>query len=148
MSKYNELTTTGIRWTEFYQLQGYLDSEDDVLRIRYDEEHKVALENGEKFSSRDGSNVTIDISTRNSNLEFALLDKDGNLTEEIVKIGDVKLLLQSLYRYLADRRDAEPSPYPSWSYCQISGNWLAPTPKPDDGLEYYWNEVDLSWTKI
>lgn len=36
-----------------------------------------------------------------------------------------------------------PSPYPSWV---IDGNdWVAPTPYPNDGKAYYWDEDLLSW---
>ena len=36
-----------------------------------------------------------------------------------------------------------PSPYPSWSW---DGNvWLPPTPMPDDGKAYVWDEGTTSW---
>jgi hypothetical protein len=43
-------------------------------------------------------------------------------------------------------RDAfiAPQPYPSWSLdeqCQ----WRAPTPKPDDGAYYHWDETARTW---
>ena len=36
-----------------------------------------------------------------------------------------------------------PKPFDSWTRQQ--GKWIAPTPKPTDGLTYYWNETDLAW---
>jgi hypothetical protein len=37
-----------------------------------------------------------------------------------------------------------PSPYPSWTLDQ-DWQWIPPTPKPDDGKFYMWNEQTLSW---
>jgi hypothetical protein len=39
---------------------------------------------------------------------------------------------------------AEPQPYPSWV---LDGNyvWQPPTPMPDDGNGYYWDEDTTSW---
>jgi len=37
-----------------------------------------------------------------------------------------------------------PQPFPSWT---LDGNhdWQPPTPKPDDGGLYGWNEAELKW---
>lgn len=37
-----------------------------------------------------------------------------------------------------------PQPYPSWT---LDGNfdWQPPTPMPDDGTEYFWDETNLVW---
>ena len=40
-----------------------------------------------------------------------------------------------------------PSPYPSWSLDQ-NFDWQAPTPKPEDGNLYTWDEESLSWIEI
>ena len=36
-------------------------------------------------------------------------------------------------------------PYASWTLDEATLVWSAPTPKPDDGLKYRWNEEALSW---
>ena len=36
-----------------------------------------------------------------------------------------------------------PQPYPSW--IRSGSFWDAPTPRPDDGQLYFWNETTLSW---
>jgi hypothetical protein len=40
----------------------------------------------------------------------------------------------------------EPQPYPSWTL--DGGVWVAPTPIPTDGKEYYWDEPSLQWVEI
>jgi len=44
-------------------------------------------------------------------------------------------------------RDAfyAPQPYPSWILNDTSCLWEAPTPIPDDGQRYEWNESTTSW---
>lgn len=41
----------------------------------------------------------------------------------------------------------EPQPYPSWTISAPDWIWKAPTPKPDDGKEYNWDEGSLSWVE-
>ena len=47
-------------------------------------------------------------------------------------------------------RDAfiEPKPYPSWELNENTCIWEAPTPRPDDGKDYYWDEDTISWKEI
>jgi hypothetical protein len=47
-------------------------------------------------------------------------------------------------------RDAfiPPSPFPSWALNEDTCLWDAPTPKPDDGKPYYWDEETLAWVEI
>jgi hypothetical protein len=41
-----------------------------------------------------------------------------------------------------------PKPYDSWSLNQDTYVWEAPTPYPDTGRLYKWNEDTLSWDEI
>lgn len=41
-----------------------------------------------------------------------------------------------------------PQPYPSWSLNTETVMWEAPTPYPDDGKVYEWNEDSLSWIPV
>lgn len=47
-------------------------------------------------------------------------------------------------------RDAfiPPSPFPSWLLNEDTCLWDAPTPYPDDGKPYYWDEDTLSWIEV
>tara|TARA_Y100001949_G_scaffold173584_1_gene179457 strand:+ start:115 stop:498 length:384 start_codon:yes stop_codon:yes gene_type:complete len=40
-----------------------------------------------------------------------------------------------------------PSPYPSWSLDE-NYVWQPPTPMPDDGNVYYWDEDTTSWVDV
>jgi len=44
-------------------------------------------------------------------------------------------------------RDAfiPPKPFPSWVLNEETCLWEAPTPMPDDGQRYQWDEATLSW---
>jgi hypothetical protein len=41
-----------------------------------------------------------------------------------------------------------PKPYNSWTLNETSCLWEAPTPKPDDGNLYNWNEETVSWEQL
>jgi hypothetical protein len=40
-----------------------------------------------------------------------------------------------------------PRPYPSWSLDAETCDWVAPTPMPNDGDWYTWDESTQSWVK-
>ena len=41
-----------------------------------------------------------------------------------------------------------PQPYPSWTLNQSTWLWEAPTPYPQDGKIYQWDEKTLSWVEV
>tara|TARA_R110000822_G_scaffold86391_3_gene201422 strand:- start:99 stop:440 length:342 start_codon:yes stop_codon:yes gene_type:complete len=49
-----------------------------------------------------------------------------------------------------NERDAfiAPKPYESWVLDEAICVWEAPTPYPDDGKTYQWNEASQSWTEF
>ena len=53
------------------------------------------------------------------------------------------------YKY-DESRDAfiAPKPYNSWTLNETSCLWEAPTPYPDDGNLYIWDEENLTWNLI
>lgn len=46
-----------------------------------------------------------------------------------------------------EARDAfvPPQPYPSWILNEETCTWRPPTPYPEDGADYYWDEDTVSW---
>lgn len=42
----------------------------------------------------------------------------------------------------------KPKPYASWVLNVETCQWQSPTPMPDDGKAYGWNELTLSWVEI
>ena len=50
------------------------------------------------------------------------------------------------YSYDAGRDAFIPQkPYPSWTLDEDTCQWLSPTPYPDDGKKYDWNESNQEW---
>ena len=47
-------------------------------------------------------------------------------------------------------RDAfiAPSPYSSWVLDEATCQWAAPTPHPDDGKRYAWDEDSTAWVEV
>ena len=47
-------------------------------------------------------------------------------------------------------RDAfiAPKPYPSWVLGEATCQWAAPTPHPDDGKLYNWDEDSTAWVEV
>jgi len=98
---------------------------------------------------------------------FAEIDKDGKVLRVIVAeqdfinsgaVGDSFNWVQTSYNnnfrkqyagrgYTYDKaKDVfiRPQPYPSWAL-DDNDDWQPPTPMPDDGKEYYWDEPSTSW---
>lgn len=38
-----------------------------------------------------------------------------------------------------------PQPFPSWTLDDVSTEWAPPTPRPEDGRMYAWDEPTLRW---
>ena len=41
-----------------------------------------------------------------------------------------------------------PQPFESWTLNEETAQWEAPTPYPDDGKRYLWDEATTSWVEI
>ena len=53
------------------------------------------------------------------------------------------------YTYDAER-DAfyAPQPFSSWTLDEETCWWVSPTPHPDDGKPYFWDETNLAWVEV
>lgn len=49
-----------------------------------------------------------------------------------------------------EMRDAfiPPQPYLSWIFNEETLDWEAPTPHPQDGNDYYWDETSKEWKQV
>lgn len=65
---------------------------------------------------------------------------NGNFRKNYAGIG---------YAYDATR-DAfiAPQPFPSWTINEATCQWQAPTPMPQDGKRYSWDEATTSWKEM
>lgn len=80
---------------------------------------------------------------------------DGNTVANVIVVdADWQSDDAAHVEYTADRPAAigwqydgtgfiPPQPYPSWVLTDYQ--WHAPTPKPDDGNAYWWDEDNLTW---
>ena len=98
---------------------------------------------------------------------FAKIDKDNIVTEVIVAeqdfinsgaVGDSFLWVQTSYNnnfrkhyagigYTYDKVNdvfIKPQSHASWTL-DASFDWQPPTPMPDDGKRYVWNEATTTW---
>jgi hypothetical protein len=41
-----------------------------------------------------------------------------------------------------------PQPLPSWTLNEATARWISPTPYPQDGRGYSWNEEKLTWEEV
>lgn len=76
------------------------------------------------------------------------------LTQMALDGGYDEVIVQPKEKYsigvgyiLDDEGDFVPpsGPYPSWTFDKSIGSWEAPTPYPNDGFPYQWDESSLSW---
>jgi hypothetical protein len=74
------------------------------------------------------------------NTNWVQTSYNGNIRKNYAGIG---------YTYDASR-DAfiAPQPFSSWVLNENNCIWEAPTPKPDDGKFYRWDEATTSWVEV
>lgn len=65
---------------------------------------------------------------------------NANIRKKFAGIGDEYLEKEDSFR--------SPSPFSSWVWKAKSWTWEAPTPKPDDGNDYSWDEDSTSWVIV
>ena len=113
------------------------------------------------FAKLDQNNVVLEVHSVNNNdllqdgvesetkgIQF-LVDWSGGYTnwKQTSYNGNIrKNYAGSGYTYDA-QRDAfiPPQPFPSWGLNESTCLWDAPTPMPNDGQRYYWDEATTSW---
>jgi len=64
---------------------------------------------------------------------------NGNIRKQFAGIGD-------FYDNVKDKF-IRPSPYPSW-VLNDTDDWISPTPLPDDGKGYEWDEETKKWVQV
>jgi hypothetical protein len=65
---------------------------------------------------------------------------NGNIRKNYAGIG---------FTYDFDRDAFIPiKPYASWMLNEDTCTWLPPTPYPNDGLIYFWNESEVAWELV
>jgi hypothetical protein len=113
------------------------------------------------FAKLDQNNVVLEVHSVNNNdllqdgvesetkgIQF-LVDWSGGYTnwKQTSYNGNIRKNYAGIgYTYDA-QRDAfiPPQPFPSWGLNESTCLWDAPTPMPNDGQRYYWDEATTSW---
>ena len=72
------------------------------------------------------------------------------LWKETWKDGSKRKNFAGMGHTYDETRDAfiRPQPFPSWTLNEDTCDWNPPTPFPDDGKKYIWNEETTSWEEI
>ena len=76
-------------------------------------------------------------------LFFGTCDDDADLTVS----GVVATYTAEEYQALKTAEHQARKPYASWIGNEATMEWDAPTPYPDDGKRYSWNEEQLAWVE-
>jgi len=116
------------------------------------------------FAKLDENNVVLEVNVVNNNdllqdgveseakgIQF-LVDWSGGYTnwKQTSYNGKIRKNFAGVgYTYDA-QRDAfiPPQPFPSWGLNESTCLWDAPTPMPNNGQRYYWDEPTTSWVVI
>jgi hypothetical protein len=75
----------------------------------------------------------------------------GNFRGQVCKRTSYNGNIRKNYAGIGFTYDSErdafipPKPFKSWILDEDTCQWHAPTPKPTDGLTYFWNESELAW---
>lgn len=117
------------------------------------------------FAQLDENNVVVQVIVINNN---ELLDENGNESEAKgiafcqSLLGEATRWIQTSYnnkfrcRYASiegtydKTRDVflYKKPYPSWILNEVNFEWDPPTPYPNDGKRYNWDEATVSWIEV
>jgi len=77
-----------------------------------------------------------------------LLDNLGGTWIKTSYNGNIRKRYAGTGYFYDEERDVfiAPQPFTSWILNEETTDWEAPTPMPDDGKFYYWDEASLRWT--
>jgi hypothetical protein len=62
--------------------------------------------------------------------------------------GVLQVLTENEYQALKTAEHQARKPYPSWIGNEETMTWDAPTPYPDNGKRYTWDEPTTSWVEV
>ena len=111
MPNYQQTSVAGDCWTRAYRIE--MDNpygENQQAKIKFLEEKLCNFSDGTVISqvitvTKLEELVEEFLTLENTNTEFPLFDKNGNSLNRSVSYNDVYVILQSLYMFLAEKRD-------------------------------------------
>jgi hypothetical protein len=75
---------------------------------------------------------------------YGVCDDDADLTI----VGVLEVLTESEWAQRKHDEFYARQPFPSWVWNSETLIWSSPTPYPDDGKTYRWNEATTSWVEV
>ena len=110
------------------------------------------------YAMLDGNNIVTQVIVGKEDNERNWEDYYGGKQTSYNTYGGVhsggKTPLRKNYAAIGDTYDADrdafyaPQPFPSWTLNEDSCIWEPPTPYPDDGKLYDWDEDTTSWVEV
>jgi hypothetical protein len=114
-----------------------LDETNNVIRVHVLNNAVITDDNGNEQEQ-----VGVDFLTQHNGGVgwYKQTSYNGNFRKNYAGVG---------YTY-DQARDAfiPPQPYPSWTLNEDTCRWDAPTPYPEDGKRYSWDEATTSWKEV
>jgi len=77
-------------------------------------------------------------------LLYGTCDDDADTT----LVGVLKVLSQVEFDAVKQAEYIGRQPYPSWVGDIDTMSWQPPTPYPQDGKHYYWDELTINWVEV
>lgn len=103
------------------------------------------------FAEIDENNVVIQILVTDNNAPNEgydwLVENLGGTWIQTSYNGTIRKNFAGIGFTYHSERDAfiAPKPFDSWLLDEETCQWKSPTPYPDDGFTYFWNEAELAW---
>lgn len=112
-----------------------LGTDNIVLRVVVIHNNECLDENGQESEAK-GAEFCRELFGGN----WVQTSYNGNIRKNYAGIGFVYDPVRNAF--------IAPKPYESWVINEETCQWVAPTPYPDDGKQYYWDETSTSWIEI
>jgi len=114
-----------------------LDEHDNVLRVIVVADADTSDVDGNEIES-----IGVAFCQRlfGANTRWAKTSYNGNIRKHYAGVGFT-------YNSTLDAF-VPPQPFPSWTLDEATCQWQPPTPMPNDGKLYQWDEAKTSWTEV
>lgn len=112
-----------------------IDSDNIVLRVIVVHNNECADENGQESEAKG-----IEFCQNLFGGNWVQTSYNGNIRKNYAVVGCPYDSLRDAF--------LTPQPFASWVFNEATCQWDAPTPKPQDGKRYGWDEPTTSWIEV
>tara|TARA_R110000823_G_C15881505_1_gene495110 strand:+ start:910 stop:1341 length:432 start_codon:yes stop_codon:yes gene_type:complete len=103
---------------------------------------------GFEFIFQNESEFPIGLNSNGSYIAAPLIYGTCDDDADTSVVGVLKTLTANEFEANKQTEHLARKPYPSWVGDISEMSWDAPTPYPEDGNNYYWNEPTISWVAL